>query len=166
MQCYEVDNPRAETKYLWTIWDQHPKYPLDGANNILCGWSWAALRTNFIVSGKIMLDAGLSSPLAVDYIFLTHGHSDHAASLYFNTLTPVKEGEKRKIYMPIEIKERTDLFLQYSYEMGNEDEEARFSEEKANYTTIGVKAGDILDITHNGTKMSDKRAHALLVAFS
>ena len=50
--------------------------------------------------------------------------------------------------------------------MGNEDEEARFSEEKANYTTIGVKAGDILDITHNGTKMSDKRAHALLVAFS
>ena len=150
MQCHEVNDPQAETKYLWTIWDRHPKLALDGPNNILRGWSWAALRTNFVVSGKLMLDAGLSSPLAVDYIFLTHGHSDHAASLYFNTLTPVREGEKRKIYMPVEIKERTDLFLQYSYEMGNEDEEARYSPEKANFTTIGVQAGEVIDITHNG----------------
>lgn len=86
------------TKHLWSIWDQHPKFALEGPNNILRGYSWAALRTNFVVS-KLMFDAGLSSPVNSDYVFLTHGHSDHSASLYFHTLGQMQNGKKRIIYV-------------------------------------------------------------------
>ena len=91
-------NDSQTNKYLWTIWNQHPNFSLDGQNNILKGWSWAALRTNFVVS-KLMFDAGLSSPINSDYIFLTHGHSDHSASLYFHTLGNTQLGKKRIIYV-------------------------------------------------------------------
>ena len=109
----------------------------------------AALRTNFVVSNKIMLDAGLSCPMGVDYIFLTHGHSDHMASIYYNTLTPVAVGKKRLIYVPAEIKDRIDTYLQVSYEVGAASP-GIFDESALTYETIGVMSGEEIDITHNG----------------
>lgn len=132
------------TKFLWKIWEQHPKFKLPGNNNFLQGYSWAALRTNFIV-GKIMLDAGLSSSVNVDHIFLTHGHSDHSASLYFHLFLPNK-----KIYVPISIKNIVERFLLSHFEISSPN--AEFDPVRAGYEVIGVKGGEQLEIINNGNK--------------
>lgn len=98
-----------------------------------------------------MFDAGLSSSFASDYIFLTHGHVDHSASLYFHTLSPVPEGKKRIIYVPEEIQEKVNRYLLASYEIGCDDE-IPFDREVAAYTIVGVSPRTELDIIHNGKK--------------
>lgn len=126
------------------VWEQHPKFKLPGNNNILQGYSWAALRTNFIV-GKVSLDAGLSTSINVDYIFLTHGHSDHSASLFFHLFIPNK-----KIYVPEQIKSTVERFLISHMEISMPGTE--FDQVKAGYEVIGVKAGDQIEILNNGMK--------------
>ncbi len=72
------------------------------------------LRTNFNV-GRLMFDAGLSCNAISDHVFLTHGHSDHSASLYFHTLS---ENDKY-IYVPEEIAEKTRVLLIAQFELCN-----------------------------------------------
>jgi ribonuclease BN (tRNA processing enzyme) len=115
--CASVNDAKT-TKYLWSIWNQHPSVALSGVNNLLVGYSWAALRTNFVCN-RLVFDAGLSYPGGSDYIFLTHGHSDHSASIYFHTLAPMPPGEKRLIYVPTEIKDEIDQLLQLTYRISN-----------------------------------------------
>lgn len=134
----------SNTKFLWQIWNQHPKFLLPGNNNYLQGYSWAALRTNFIV-GKVMLDAGLSASTNVDYIFLTHGHSDHSASLYFHLFLPNK-----KIFVPEKIKTVVERFLLSHFEISMP--EGEFDTNRASYEVIGVKSGDQIEIMNNGSK--------------
>jgi ribonuclease BN (tRNA processing enzyme) len=110
----------------------------------LQGYSWAALRTNFIV-GKISLDAGLSTSTNVDYIFLTHGHSDHSASLFFHLFLPNK-----KIYVPDQIKSIVENFLISHMELSMPGTE--FDQVKAGYEVIGVNSGDQFEILNNGLK--------------
>ena len=99
---------------LWKIWDESLKisydkendsikinsnelYKLEGTEYTLKGFSIAALRTNFIIKElNIMLDAGLSVNMIPDYIFITHCHSDHCASLPFHIYNP-KDNNKINI---------------------------------------------------------------------
>ena len=140
-QCKFCSN--SSTKTLWKVWEQHDALKLDGPNNFLTGYSWAALRTNFNV-GRLMFDAGLSSNKTSDYIFLTHGHSDHSASLYFHTLAE----NHQTIYCPYEIEESIQMLLKTTFSVCNYNIE--FDPTELKYTVVGVKAGDILEIKHNG----------------
>ena len=139
-QCYLC---KSSTKLLWKLWEENSAVKLDGDHNWLTGYSWAALRTNFNV-GRLMFDAGLSSNKCSDYIFLTHGHSDHSASLYFHTLSE----NHQIIYVPYEIKELTDSLLINTFRLSNYN--VPFDEAEASYEVIGVKPGDVLNIKHNG----------------
>lgn len=134
----------STTKFLWQIWEQHPKFKLPGNNNWLQGYSWAALRTNFII-GRVMLDAGLSTSMNVDYIFLTHGHSDHSASLYFQLFLPNK-----KIYVPMEIKEKIERFIASHFEISIPG--VAFDPSLCEYEVIGICPGDQFEIVNNGLK--------------
>mmetsp|Transcript_8268 Transcript_8268/g.12331 ORF Transcript_8268/g.12331 Transcript_8268/m.12331 type:complete len:298 (-) Transcript_8268:73-966(-) len=134
----------SSTKFLWQVWEQHPKFKLPGNNNWLQGYSWAALRTNFIV-GRVMFDAGLSTNVNVDHIFLTHGHSDHSASLYFNLFLPNK-----KIYVPAAIKETVERFLISHFEISVPN--SIFNEIQSGYEVIGVSPSEQFEIVNNGNK--------------
>jgi len=111
----------------------------------LTGYSWAALRTNFHV-GRLTFDAGLSSNKVSDYIFITHGHSDHTASLYFHTLQECNQ----IIYVPYEIEKLIKSMLLSTFELSNYN--IKFDESTAKYTVVPVKPGDVLEIMHNGIK--------------
>ena len=135
----------SSTKALWRVWEQHETIKLDGHNNYLTGYSWAALRTNFYV-GRLSFDAGLSSNKVSDYIFVTHGHSDHTASLYFHTL----QESHQIIYVPIEIEESIKIMLSATFNVSNYD--IQFDPNAVSYTVVGVRPGDVLEIKHNGIK--------------
>ena len=151
-ECLPVNDERS-TKLLWAVWRSHPNFKLDGDNNFLVGYSWAALRTNFVVS-RLVFDAGLSYPGSSDYIFLTHGHSDHSASLYFHTLGQIAEGKKRTIFLPEEIKPQIDALLRITFEVSNPG--IPWDAESARFQTVGVRTyteeGErtFFDIEHNG----------------
>jgi len=144
--CSTVQNDET-TKLLWTLWYEIDQLPLQGmtnekTSNYLRGYSWAALRTNFSVK-RLMFDAGLSSNITADYIFLTHGHSDHSASLYFHTLT-----KEIIIYAPIEIVSLCETLLQTTFQLS--DFGKPFDLQLAKYKLVGVKPGDKIEIIHDG----------------
>lgn len=61
--------------------EEHPPRLIDRQYH-LYGWSQAALRTSFVIRElSCMFDAGLPSSSSIQFIFLTHGHSDHSGSL-------------------------------------------------------------------------------------
>ena len=87
---------------IWRPWEN--KCPLSlnfrRQNIDFLGWSRAALRTNFIMKNwRIAFDAGLSCPYKIEHLFLTHGHCDHSASIFFYTLI----ADNISIYAPEEI---------------------------------------------------------------
>lgn len=146
--CAAVQNDES-TKQLWKLWYEIDQLPLQGmtnekTTNYLRGYSWAALRTNFNVK-RLMFDAGLSSNITADYLFLTHGHSDHAASLYFHTLT-----KDIIIYAPIEIIPLVEDLLRTTFQLS--DFGVPFDRQLAKYSLVGVKPDDNNEIiiTHNG----------------
>lgn len=151
-QCLPT-NDVSSTKLLWAVWKAHPQFKLDGDNNFMIGYSWAALRTNFVVS-RLVFDAGLSYPGGSDYIFLTHGHSDHSASLYFHTITPAAPGKKKIIYLPVEIKVQVDQLMKLTFEVSNPG--LQYDHEAVGFETVGVHSRTVkgeqmvLEIEHNG----------------
>lgn len=99
MQCTD------DTNELWKIWEH--KIPIEqnfhGTPFDLVGWSLASLRSNFISRKyKFSLDAGLSCPYDITNLFLTHGHCDHSASIFFYLLATQSE---KTFYVPFEIRE-------------------------------------------------------------
>jgi len=97
---------------LWRVWDETPYLKIGQTNYTLKGFSIAALRSNFYIKELgIMLDAGLSGNMAATDILITHGHSDHIASLPFHLYT-VKPGEKINIYVPKNIINHVYTFIE------------------------------------------------------
>lgn len=92
-----------------------------------------------------MLDAGLSCNLNVDYIFLTHGHSDHSANLFFHVMIPNK-----KIYVPREIERQVQAYLRAHFEISSISKE--YDMVAAGYEIIGVHKGDQYEVINNGKK--------------
>ena len=91
-----------------------------------------------------MFDAGLSSNIGADYIFLTHGHSDHAASLYFHTLSE----NHKDIYVPEEIVDATRSLLQATFALS--DFGTPFDPDLGRYSVTPVSSGDEIMVKHNG----------------
>lgn len=82
---------------IWNVWDVVKPQNILGTNYTIKGFSIAALRTNFYIPELgIMLDAGLSYHLNPDYIFITHGHSDHTANIPYHVYNQINV----KIYAP------------------------------------------------------------------
>lgn len=139
--CGET-NSTSTTKMLWRMWELQ-SLPLYGSNNNLRGYSWAALRTNFHV-GRLMFDAGLSSNIVSDYIFLTHGHSDHSASLYFHTLWE----NHQTIFVPSCLKDAAFDLIKAQFTLSAIN--LPFDVEKASFTIQPVNSGERFQIKHNG----------------
>ena len=134
-------NQKREIIYLWDIWNQNPPYTLFG-NCALIGYSIAALRSNFLIKSlKIMFDAGLSVNYFCEYIFLTHTHSDHSASLQFHIFSP-----NIKVYVPYTWKEKVDKFLEASHIISAD---TPFDKTNVEYQIIGIKPNDEWEIIAN-----------------
>jgi ribonuclease Z len=129
--------------YLWSVWNLRNDYELN-KNYKLNGYSIAAFRTNFMIKSlNIMFDAGLSSPLSFENIFITHGHCDHTASINFHIYNANKIVN---IYMPNELIDNMGNFLKYSMQLSTLK---TFDESKVEYKLIGVKENDNFDIYIN-----------------
>lgn len=116
-----------------------------GTDPLLVGWSLAALRSNFIMKlGKKSFDAGLSCPYPIEEVYLTHGHCDHSASLFFYTLN----NKSLRIFVPNDILEFSDKKIQHDYYLT----ESTKKYDSARYTVIGVEGGDCIPTTFMGQK--------------
>lgn len=105
---------------LWKPWTEIDKYNLPNTTKTLQGYSIAGLRTNFYIQPDIMLDAGLSPPFQGKYIFITHGHADHIASIPFH-LYSKGTGQNIKIFCPIEIVELLNNYIVSMFQLSDAD---------------------------------------------
>lgn len=102
----------TETNALWNVWNDRDPIKIPNTDYTLKGFSIAALRTNFYIKELgIMLDGGLSANISPDYIFITHAHSDHIASLPFH-LYDRKPDSIIQIYVPEKAYKHIDMFIQ------------------------------------------------------
>jgi ribonuclease Z len=111
------NNKNNEEKIaLFSIWYIHPIYSIPLTQFTLCGYSLAALRTNFYIKELgIMFDAGLAAPAPlINHLFITHCHSDHIANLPFHIYS-YNQKEKIKIYIPKEIKTLIKNYIESAY---------------------------------------------------
>ena len=101
---------------LFSIWYIHPIYSIPLTQFSLCGYSIAALRTNFYIKELgIMFDAGLAAPAPlINHLFITHCHSDHIANLPFHIYS-YNQKEKIKIYIPKEITSLIKNYIESAY---------------------------------------------------
>ena len=101
---------------LFSIWYIHPIYSIPLTQFSLCGYSLAALRTNFYIKELgIMFDAGLAAPAPLlNHLFITHCHSDHIANLPFHIYS-YNQKEKIKIYIPKEITTLIKNYIESAY---------------------------------------------------
>jgi len=133
---------------LWKIWEnpcpyQNKSMKVGGTDPLFVGWSVAALRSNFIMKvARKSFDAGLPCPYPIDEIYLTHGHCDHSASLFFYTL----KNKNLRILVPREILEITDEKIQKDYHLT----ESVMKYGPARYSIIGVEGGDCIPTTFMG----------------
>ncbi|QKF94465.1 ribonuclease Z [Fadolivirus algeromassiliense] len=101
----------SEQNALWKVWEDRDPITLPDTTYTLRGFSIAALRTNFYIKELgIMLDGGLSASYSPDYIFITHSHTDHVASLPFH-LYSAKLDTKMQIYVPEESLDNIDKMI-------------------------------------------------------
>ncbi len=120
---------------LWKPWTEIEPYKLPNTTNkILQGYSIAGLRTNFYIAPDLTLDAGLSIPFTSKYILITHGHSDHIASIPFHLYVKGSEVEPIKIFCPKEIVELLDNFICSLFQVSDCDPELK----PFGYEIIGV----------------------------
>ena len=109
------------TNALWKCWKANSNILKinDNKNFTLNGFSIAALRTHFYIKElNIGLDAGLSCPYNPDYIFITHCHSDHCASIPFNIMRE-ELNKIRKKPVPEDI-------VKYNYKFPDTDKKPKF----------------------------------------
>ena len=112
IQCPSV----IDTNDLWKIWENR-ELVIPETQYSLKGFSVAALRTNFYIKElAVMLDAGISSPnYAIDYIFITHCHSDHTANIAFHIYSARENSNKMQIYAPKEACEKIRKYIISAY---------------------------------------------------
>jgi ribonuclease Z len=95
---------------LWKIWEARAPWKIPETQYTLRGYSVAALRTNFYIKElKVMLDAGLSANYAPRHIFITHGHSDHAANIHYHLYA--EQEDKTMIYAPAPVAHLVDAHI-------------------------------------------------------
>uniref|UniRef100_A0A6C0BCE8 Metallo-beta-lactamase domain-containing protein n=1 Tax=viral metagenome TaxID=1070528 RepID=A0A6C0BCE8_9ZZZZ len=127
---------------IWNVWRNISPIPVlyNGSSLNLLGWSRAACRTNFILKEmKISFDGGLYCPYGIDNLFLTHGHSDHSASLTFYTSSV----NGLTIYAPSQISEIVERKMNVDFEL---TESFIKENPKITHKVVGVKDGDIIPI--------------------
>ncbi len=105
---------------LWKPWTEIEPYKLPKTTNkILQGYSIAGLRTNFYIGPDLSLDAGLSTPFTSKYILITHGHSDHIASIPFHLYVKSPDLEPIKIFCPKEIVVLLDNYIKSMFQLSD-----------------------------------------------
>ncbi len=106
---------------LWKPWTEIDPYKLNKSSKTLQGYSIAGLRTNFYIGQDLMLDAGLSAPFSPKTILITHGHSDHTASLPFHLYQKSPDAELITIYCPKEIVELLNNIIVSMFQLSDCD---------------------------------------------
>ena len=106
---------------LWKTWTEIEPYKLNNTSKILQGYSIAGLRTNFFIGPDLMLDAGIHAPFSPKIILITHGHSDHTASLPFHLYVKSPESEPIKIFCPKEIVQLLNNYIVSMFQMSDGD---------------------------------------------
>jgi len=114
---------------IYKIWDIVDAYELPDTKYTIKGFSLAALRTNFYIKELgILLDAGLSMPnVSMEYIFVTHAHSDHVANIPFHIYSArVNENNTGNIqmYCPEESTKKINDFIISAYVMSSDTDES------------------------------------------
>jgi len=131
----------------WNIWNSNGDIKI--GNYTMKGFSVAAFRTNFFIKElSFMFDAGISSPYNPSHIFITHTHSDHIANIPFHLMG--RRDTQRLLFCPQESTNHLEQYIKSLFVASNGED---LSELKKNHVTIGVKAGDLLDLTVKGRKL-------------
>ncbi len=104
---------------LWKPWTEIEPYKLNKSSKVLQGYSIAGLRTHFFIGPDLMLDAGLSAPFSPKYILITHGHSDHTASLPFHLYIKSPDAEPVKIFCPKQIVNLLNNYIVSMFQMSD-----------------------------------------------
>jgi ribonuclease Z len=125
-----------ELNALWKVWDDRPAIKIPNTEYTLRGFSIAALRTNFYIKElNIMLDGGLSSHYAPLYIFITHAHSDHIASLPFHLYSGTPE-RKVQIYVPEQSSHNLAILIKSVLNVNDGYQNPEFAEMSTRYYDI------------------------------
>ncbi len=106
---------------LWKPWIEIEPYQLNKSRKILRGYSIGGLRTNFMIGSDLMLDAGISAPFIPKIILITHGHSDHIASLPFHLYIKNNNSEPIKIFCPKEIVNLLQTYINSMFQLSTND---------------------------------------------
>lgn len=154
--CQLCGVTKTSTNYLWDIWSQK-SIKIHGTNLTLCGFSIAALRTNFFIRElNIMFDAGLSSNFTPSHIFVTHLHTDHTANCPWHiNLNPgqIAPGSETLIYVPQFAGKKLEKFIEASHPFQAADPETGKESELTNkYKIIEVVDRNNFDLVIKGTK--------------
>lgn len=77
------EEPELKTWYShYDIWNYKKKLNCNGKILTFRGHSISAEKSGFYIQElKMFLDAGIQSPFSPEYIFITHGHTDHSFAL-------------------------------------------------------------------------------------
>lgn len=101
---------------IWKVWSQRDPLKIHNTPYTLIGYSIAALRTNFYIKELgILLDAGLSANINMDYIFITHAHGDHTANIPFHLLS--SKQNTIQIYAPYQAVDHIDKYIRSMFMM-------------------------------------------------
>jgi ribonuclease Z len=132
-------------KSVYAAWRNSVELP--GTPFTLSGFSIAATYTNFYVPQlNVLLDAGLPGYMSPSDVFLTHGHSDHAANLtdHLHGTKPVR------VYIPATAVEHVDAFIRHTQYMTNN---SAVGDSDFNYEIVPVSHGQEIPLMLRGKRM-------------
>lgn len=129
------------------VWYGH-KRQFQNPSFTLRGHSVSARCSAFWVSEfRTLFDAGIMCPFAPEYVFITHGHADHAA-----LLPTILSGQPRStnVYVPKGTRKLFEDLLMAKTRLSSDDPNIQYDHEKARHHLIEVEPGDTRTIQANG----------------
>lgn len=130
------------------VWSR--KYTINGWN--VTGHSIAGYKTSFYISDlDILLDAGYQNFNNPKFIFITHTHADHIASLGLTILENINSDVLSTIYCPIDSFELLDNFL-VSFLSCNYNSDFVSKKKDKFYKLIGLSYGESFELVFNKKK--------------